>query len=92
MKDPYFAFELAEQYLRAAGALAPNQWRVQANLGVLRLFQDRVEDGVALLGRAVALRGAGLHLHDETSTPYLRDAVRRAGVEQALLADGVLSR
>lgn len=92
MKHPYHALELAEHYLNQAEARQPDHWRVCANLGVLRLLQGQPEEGVALLRRAASLRGAGLRLDEAAATPYLGEAVRRAGVEQALTEEGVLLR
>ena len=63
-------------------ALAPDDWRVAANLGTLLVLEGRIEAGRRELERAEHLLGEPLRADDRGPTPYLREA-------QALL-DGEL--
>ena len=75
MKTPFFHYEASRRYLREAEALAPDDWRVHANLATLDLLEGDVESGRRALARAAALRGAALDPDDRSITPYLKEAL-----------------
>lgn len=80
MKTPFFNFEASRMYLERARALAPDDWRVFANLGTLDLLSGELEAGRHALRRAAALRGAPLDPADRRVTPYLKEALAQSGI------------
>jgi lysophospholipase L1-like esterase len=83
MKTPFFHFEVSRRYLREAEALAPDDWRVHANLATLDLLEGDVESGRRALARATALRGGPLDPEDRSVTPYLKEALTALPQAQA---------
>jgi lysophospholipase L1-like esterase len=91
MKTPFFHFEVSRRYLREAEALAPDDWRVHANLATLDLLEGEAARGREALARAAALRGAPLDPGDRSVTPYLPEALETLAPEAlaALARSGV---
>jgi lysophospholipase L1-like esterase len=81
MKTPFFHYEVSRRYLREAEAIAPDDWRVHANLATVDLLTGDVESGRKALARAAELRGAPLDPEDRSATPYLKEAL--TALEQA---------
>jgi tetratricopeptide (TPR) repeat protein len=75
MKWPFHEFAAANAYLERARAIAPDDWRVWANLATVSLLDGRREQGGAQMERAAALHGAPLDPGDRRETPYLREAL-----------------
>lgn len=80
MKTPFHNTDAARAYLERARAMAPGDWRVTANLGVVALLEGDTEQGRRLIARATAQRGARLDPADRNNLPYLEAALRRTGV------------
>ena len=78
MKVPFFNFEASERYLRRALELAPQDWRIWANLASVSLLTARTEDGLRQLQRATLLHEGPLDPDDRSNTPYLREALKAA--------------
>jgi tetratricopeptide (TPR) repeat protein len=75
MKTPFFNFEASRRYLEQARALAPNDWRIHANLGTLSLLEGDETTGRSQLARARQLKGEPLDPRDRHLTPYLAEAL-----------------
>ena len=67
-------------YLTQALELAPNDWRVHANLATLALLQGDLNEGRRNLARAAKLKGSPLDPRDRDLTPYLGEALARTGL------------
>jgi tetratricopeptide (TPR) repeat protein len=87
MKTPFFNYEASERYLVEARAFAPRDWRVHANLATLALLRGDRAGGERALRRAALLHGGPLDPEDRGPTPYLKEALERAGIT-APAADG----
>jgi lysophospholipase L1-like esterase len=81
MKTPFFNFEASRKYLEQARALAPNDWRVYANLASLELLAGDPPAGRRALRRATELRGRPLDPEDRRVTPYLKEALEGARLD-----------
>ena len=75
MKWPFYDFAAAAAYLEEARVIAPDDWRIPANLGTMAVLDGRVEEGRARLERAAQLFGGPLRDDDRGPTPYLREAM-----------------
>lgn len=80
MKTPFRNDDAARDYLERARALAPDDWRVVGNQGVVALLEGDTRRGRRLLERATALRGVRLDPGDRNVFPYLAVALQRSGV------------
>jgi lysophospholipase L1-like esterase len=89
MKTPFFHYEVSRRYLREAEAIAPDDWRVHANLATLDLLEGNHASGRLALARAQAARGAPLDPEDRSATPYLKEAL--AALEAAGAPDPSLT-
>ena len=74
MKTPFYDFDGATDYLVQASAIAPEDWRVWANLGTIAVLEGRFEQGRQQLDRAAERYGGRLRSNDRGPTPYLREA------------------
>jgi hypothetical protein len=74
MKWPFYDFDAARDYLEQARALAPQDWRIPANLGTVEVLEGHLEAGRRELDRAAELYGRELRGNDRGPTPYLREA------------------
>lgn len=74
MKWPFYYFDAARDYLEQARALAPQDWRIPANLGTVYVLEGDLEAGRRELDRAAELYGGPLRGDDRGPTPYLREA------------------
>lgn len=81
MKTPFLDFEAARRYLAQAARLAPDDWRVQANLAIAALLGGDAQAGRSALERARSLRGRPFGLDDREWAPYLKAALDHAGIE-----------
>jgi tetratricopeptide (TPR) repeat protein len=88
MKAPFFNYEASERYLVEARAFAPRDWRVHANLGTLALLRGDRATGESALRLAAKLRGGPLDPEDRGPTPYLKEALERAGITVPAAAGG----
>ena len=75
MKTPFYNFEASRMYLERARTLAPDDWRVHANLGTLSLLEGDAAAGRQALYRATTLKGGPLDPEDRGPTPYLKEAL-----------------
>jgi tetratricopeptide (TPR) repeat protein len=79
MKTPFFNFEASRRYLEEVRQLAPDDWRVWANLATLALLDGDLSAGRRDLLRATRLRGAPLDPSERGSVPYLAEALALTG-------------
>jgi tetratricopeptide (TPR) repeat protein len=84
-KSPFLNRTAARDYLERAREIAPGDWRIWANLGALSLFEGHTERGRRQLARATALKGGLLDPRDD-ATPYLEEALARAGLTPEALS------
>jgi tetratricopeptide (TPR) repeat protein len=80
MKTPFHNFAAARDYLDRARAVAPDDWRIHANLGVLSLLEGDPKRGELEIARATRLKGSALDLDDRRFVPYLAEALERAAL------------
>jgi len=80
MKTPFFNFEASHRYLDEVKEIAPDDWRVWANLATLALLDGDLAAGRRDLVRATRLRGAALDPSERGSVPYLAEALALTGV------------
>jgi hypothetical protein len=79
MKTPFFNFEASRRYLDEVRQLAPDDWRVWANLGTLALLEGDLRAGRRDLLRATRLRGSALDPEERGAVPYLAEALALTG-------------
>lgn len=78
MKAPFYHFAISRRYLETARELAPDDWRVWANMGTISILEDRPE-GRTELSRARELKSSPLDPDDRVTHPFLKEATRRIG-------------
>jgi tetratricopeptide (TPR) repeat protein len=79
MKTPFFNFEASRRYLEEVRQLAPDDWRVWANLATLALLDGDLRAGRRDLVRATRLRGSPIDPSERGSVPYLAEALALTG-------------
>lgn len=85
-KTPFYNYQAARGSLNQAASIDPGRWEIWANLGVLDLLENRVEEGRAELRRAARLRGAPLDPEDRRHVPYLKEAMARSATAPESIA------
>ena len=80
MKAPFYNYNASRKYLEEALEMEPEEWQIRANLGVVSIFQGRVEEGRAQLKEAGSIKGSPLDPNDRLRVPYLKEAIVRAGI------------
>lgn len=79
MKPPGFKGHAAKRYLIEARALAPDEWRIHANIATIELLWGDVDAGASALQAATRAKGHRLDPEDIASTPYLKRALEASG-------------
>lgn len=78
MKPPFRNFWAAEQNLKAALDLDPENWEVLANVATVLFFKGARAEGERYLREAVEKKGSGFDINDQEVTPYLNEAMEAA--------------
>lgn len=76
VKVPFFYYGAARDYLARAAALDPDNWIVQANLGVSEYLTGNLEAARDSLALAEKLKGKPLEAADQAEVPYLLEALK----------------
>jgi tetratricopeptide (TPR) repeat protein len=81
MKPPFYNYAASRMYFERVLELDAKDWRAWANLGSLSLLTGELDSGKRELIRAKRLRGRSLDPENRGATPYLKEALERAGLK-----------
>jgi hypothetical protein len=80
MKSPFYYYTAAMKYIEEGLKVHPDDWRLFANRASIHWLEGRIEEGRADLSHAEKLKGGPLEIGDRSVTPYLKEAMERAGL------------
>jgi lysophospholipase L1-like esterase len=80
MKSPFYYYTASMKYIEEGLKVHPDDWRLFANRASIHWLEGRIEEGRADLSHAEKLKGGPLEIGDRSVTPYLKEAMERAGL------------